>query len=155
MTDITMRKAGASDVETMMRLLVASADSQGERQSLCVNAADLLREGFGETPAYHAILAETQGRVVGLALYSFNFSTWSSVKGLFLEDLYVEPEWRRHGVARRLMQELVEIARENHCGRFQWFVLRSNAGARRFYESIGANALDGWLFMHLDVGKSR
>lgn len=135
-----------------MRLLVASAESQGERESLCVDAGDLLRTGFGETPAYHAILAETKDSVVGLALYSFNFSTWKSVNGLFLEDLYVEPEWRRHGVARRLMQELLEIARENHCGRFQWFVLQSNAGARRFYESLGARALDGWQFMQLDVG---
>ena len=138
-----------------MRLLVASAESQGEPESLCVNATDLLREGFGETPTYHAILAETQDRVVGIAMYSFNFSTWNSVRGLFLEDLYVEPASRRHGVARRLMDELLEIASENRCGRFQWFVLQSNAGARRFYESLGAHALDGWVFMSLDAGKRR
>jgi ribosomal protein S18 acetylase RimI-like enzyme len=88
-------------------------------------------------------------------LYCFTFSTWKSVNGLHLEDLYVEPESRRHGVGRRLMGELVDIARNHHCGRFDWFVLKSNAGARRFYESIAAEALDEWTFMHLTVEPSR
>jgi len=150
-TPITIRAARASDVDTMMRLLAAAAEDQGEPGSLCVTAADLLREGFGERPTYHALLAEASGHIAGLALYSFNFSTWRSVNGLHLEDLFVERAWRRHGVARALMRELTDVARAHNCDRFSWFVLKGNDSARRFYTSIGATTIDNWMFMQLDV----
>ena len=151
MDQIVIRAADERDVDALMRLLTASAESQGAGDSLCVDAEDLLRHGFGHSPRFHALVAEASGRVVGLALYCFNFSTWKSVNGLHLEDLFVEAEWRRHGVARALMRELVDIALKSDCGRFQWFVLRSNSGARHFYESLGARTMDDWAFMQLDV----
>jgi GNAT superfamily N-acetyltransferase len=148
MSQITIRSAVAADVASILRLLIASAESQGSRDALCVTSEDLRREGFGDAPRFHALLAETPDRaIVGLALFYFNFSTWTSINGLYLEDLYVEPEWRRHGIARALMNELAQIARANTCGRFRWSVLRSNTAARRFYESLGGQTLDEWLLM--------
>ncbi|HZR26432.1 MAG TPA: GNAT family N-acetyltransferase, partial [Vicinamibacterales bacterium] len=148
-TPISVRAARTSDVDAMMRLLVAAAEDQGEPGSLCVTAADLLREGFGERPTYHALLAEASGRIVGLALYSFNFSTWRSVNGLHLEDLFVDHTWRRRGVARALMHELTDVARAHKCGRFSWFVLKGNDAARRFYASLGATTIDDWMLMQI------
>lgn len=133
----------------MVRLLAESARSQGAPDALCVNAADLLREGFGDSPRFHALLAEADGAVVGLAVYYFTFSTWTSVNGIHLEDLYVAPPWRRHGVAHALMEKLSNIAADRGCGRFDWFVMRSNERARRFYESLGARVVDEWLIMSM------
>jgi ribosomal protein S18 acetylase RimI-like enzyme len=68
---------------------------------------------------------------------------------LYLEDLYVRPEYRRRGVAGAMMRRLARIARENGCGRFQWLVLRSNEAAIRFYRSLGAKVADDWALMQL------
>jgi GNAT superfamily N-acetyltransferase len=148
---VIIRPAGRDDVGAMARLLLESAESQNARESLCVDAADLLREGFGDAPRFHALVAEVSGHIVGLALYYFNFSTWKSINGLHLEDLYVERAWRRRGIAAALMRELADVAVRHHCRRFQWFVLQSNDGARRFYVSLGAQTSDDWAFMQLDV----
>lgn len=77
----------------------------------------------------------------------FNYSTWTSRNGLYLEDLYVAPAFRRLGVARELMRRLEAIAVERGCGRLQWLVLRGNLGAIRFYESQSARALPEWQVM--------
>lgn len=145
-----IRAARPDDVDVISRMLRDSAESQGEPDALCVTSADLLREGFGAAPRFHALLAEAEGTVVGLALYVFHFSTWTSINGIHLEDLYVDPAWRRHGVAHALMRELGAIARHTGCGRLRWFVLRSNERGRRFYESIGAETLGDWMYMQLD-----
>lgn len=151
MSEIAVRAGRREDVDAIVRMLAASADSQGEPDALCVTAADLLREGFGDTPSFQALLAEADGAVVGLALYTFGFSTWTSVNGIHLEDLYVEPAWRRHGVAHALMRELAAVARRHGCRRLRWFVLRSNESARRFYESIGGEVLADWIYMQMDA----
>jgi GNAT superfamily N-acetyltransferase len=148
-TAIQIRKAAAADVAAMARLLVESADAQGARDSVCVDDTILLREGFG-APRFHALVAEADGLIVGLAIYLFTFSTWTSVNGVHLEDLYVLPEWRRHGVAQALMVRLAEIAVAEGCRRFHWFVLKSNAGARRFYGSLGAGVAEDWSIMQID-----
>jgi GNAT superfamily N-acetyltransferase len=145
-----IRAARADDVDAIARMLMESAESQGEPGALCVTAADLLREGFGDVPRFHALLADADGTIVGLALYVFHFSTWTSVNGIHLEDLYVDPAWRGRGVAHALMAELADIARQTGCRRLRWFVLRSNDRARRFYESIGAELLADWIYMQLD-----
>lgn len=147
-----IRGARADDVDAIARMLRESAESQGEPSALCVTASDLMREGFGDAPRFQALVAEADGRAVGLALYVFHFSTWTSINGIHLEDLYVDPDWRRHGVAHALVRELVAVARRTGCRRLRWFVLRSNERARRFYESIGAEPLHDWIYMQLDPG---
>jgi len=143
----TIRTAGEDDVDAVLRLVRESAASQGALDRVCVDAATLRGAMTGPDPRVHALLADIDGRSVGLALYMFTFSTWTSVNGIHLEDLYVEPAARRGGVGRALMSALADIARERGCGRFQWYVLRSNDTARRFYESLGAAIETDWAIM--------
>ena len=153
--DFTIRDAGQHDVARIAELLADSADSQGSREALCVDAG-ALREGFGDQRRFRALVAESTGEIVGVAVYCFTFSTWTSINGLYLEDLYVDSAWRRRGIARGLMLRLARIAIDNDCRRFQWFVLRSNDAAITFYESFGAAAAHDWIPMELDhVGLDR
>src|SRR5690348_3211081 len=80
-----IRGARADDVDAIARMLRESAESQGEPSALCVTASDLMREGFGDAPRFQALVAEADGRAVGLALYVFHFSTWTSINGIHLE----------------------------------------------------------------------
>lgn len=142
------------DVEAVLQLIVASAESQGMGDAVCVDADILRRELFGPSPRAHALVAEADGRLVGLALYLFTFSTWASVNGIHLEDLYVAADWRRRGVARALLKALAGVADAHGCRRVQWFVLRANTGAIRFYESFGAHVAEDWRLMYLGRDQS-
>lgn len=153
MREAVIRDARAEDVEAIVRLLSASAEEQGALGALCVDADTLRREGFGPARRFHTLVAEAGGELVGLALYYFTFSTWTSVNGIHLEDLYVLPAWRRRNVARILMVRLAGIAAAEGCRRFDWFVLKANAGARRFYESLGAAVAEDWSIMQLSPAR--
>jgi ribosomal protein S18 acetylase RimI-like enzyme len=148
-SEVVIRPAVADDVPAILTLLANSAEAQGSPSSLCVDAKSLLRDGFGPQPRFHALLAKVNDRPAGLALYFFQYSTWISTNGLYLEDLYVEPEYRRRGIARALMRELARIARDNDCGRFQWLVMATNESAIRFYESVGAEVAEDWSLMYV------
>ena len=144
-----IRQGKPEDVELILELLSKSAEAQGSPGSLCVDVESLLRDGFCARPRFYVLIAECDRHAVGLALYFFTYSTWVSTNGLYLEDLYVEPKYRRHGIARALMRELAKIAHDNGCGRFQWAVLRSNEAAIRFYESLGGRIMEQWALMQL------
>ena len=144
---ITIRPALASDASLMFEMLRASAAAQGSPESLAVTQADLLEDGFGPRPRFHCVIAEQDRTPAGMALYFFNYSTWVSRIGLYLEDLYVDPRFRRAGVARALLRHLAEIARKEGCRRMQWLVHRENVAAIRLYHSFGAQSLDDWMVM--------
>jgi ribosomal protein S18 acetylase RimI-like enzyme len=147
--DIAIREAIPSDLSAVVDLLADSAKSQGAPDSLCVDHAALLRDGFGTTPRVHLLVAVARTEIVAVAVYFFSYSTWTSINGLHLEDLYVATAWRRHGIARALVKALTRVAQRAGCRCFQWLVLRSNQEAIRFYESLGAAAADDWLLMQL------
>jgi GNAT superfamily N-acetyltransferase len=144
---IAIRPARPSDVPLMLSMLRASAAAQGSPDSLVVTEANLLEDGFGPQPKFHCLIAEVEGAVAGMALYFFNYSTWVSRVGLYLEDLYVDPTFRRSGVARALLQRLWALAKDAGGARMQWLVHRDNQAARKLYESFGARFLDQWLLM--------
>ena len=131
----------------MLAMLRDSAAAQGSPDALIVTESNLLEDGFSPDPRFHCVIAEADGRAAGMALYFFTYSTWVSRSGLYLEDLYVVPEFRRAGVATALLQHLEAIAREKGCGRMQWVVHRANTSAIRLYQSFGAVTLDEWLLM--------
>jgi GNAT superfamily N-acetyltransferase len=142
------RRATPADVPAICALLRESAREQGSEESLCATEENLVEDGFGEHPRFQVLIAEQDGEVVGLALYFFIYSTWTSRNGVYLEDLYVRPEFRRHGIARQLMSELARIAKDNGCGRMIWLVLRDNP-AVKFYKHLGAAALEDWMPMQM------
>jgi GNAT superfamily N-acetyltransferase len=145
---VILRAATREDAEAIWHLLAESAAEQGEPDSLVVTIEDVRNDGFGPEPRFHALLAEVDGEAVGLALYFFNYSTWVSRDGLYLEDLYVRPAHRRKGIAEALVIRLAKIAHERGCKRLQWVVLKENP-AVQFYERMGARMLEEWALMSL------
>jgi GNAT superfamily N-acetyltransferase len=106
--------------------------------------ADLLRDGFGANPFYFCLIANSDGAPAGFALYFFNYSTWLGRPGLYLEDLFVLPEFRGLGIGKALLQRVAAIAIEKGCRRLQWEVLDWNTPAIDFYSAMGAEFLDNW-----------
>lgn len=100
---------------------------------------------FGQAGGAECLIARVDGRAAGFALYFHNFSTWLGRRGLYLEDLYVLPAMRGHGVGKALLVHLAGVALERGCGRFEWQVLDWNQSARDFYEKLGARANPGWI----------
>ena len=151
---LTIRSATIDDVPVIYSLLGESARAQGAENELCADPDNLREDGFGPEPRFWCLLAESQGEAVGLALYFFLYSTWTSRKGIYLEDLYVVAPFRRQGVAKALMARLAEVAAGMDCGYIQWAMLHENQTARRFYESLGGKVLSEWALMRIDkLGK--
>jgi GNAT superfamily N-acetyltransferase len=144
-----IRPARPEDIPQILAMLRESAADQDEPDAVIVSEAELREDLFGATPCVHVLVAESGGACAGLALYFFNYSTWISRLGLYLEDLYVRPEHRGSGLARRIMIELARIAIGAGCGRLHWTVLRSNDRAIRFYKKIGAHLYEDWAPMYL------
>src|SRR5260221_7588101 len=148
---LIVRAAREDDVPIIYEMLRESAAAQGDENALCVDPGSLREDGFlAAPPKYSCLLAEVRGQPAGIALYFFIYSTWTSRQQVYLEDLYVSPHFRRGGVARVLMTELARIASVSGCLRIRWLVLRENAAAIEFYQSIGADLRPEWLSMSIE-----
>jgi GNAT superfamily N-acetyltransferase len=101
--------------------------------------------GFGETPRFYCYIAEWDNVPVGFALYFYNFSTWEAAPGIYLEDLFVLPQYRKHGIGFALLKTLAQKAVEEQCTRLVWQVLDWNQLAIDFYESLGAVKMSEWF----------
>ncbi|MBS2021515.1 MAG: GNAT family N-acetyltransferase [Deltaproteobacteria bacterium] len=145
-----LRDATPADCGTLLNLIKALAEYEREPDAVIATEADLLRDGFGPTPRFHARLAELDGKPVGFALWFFVWSTWQGRCGLYLEDLFVLPEARGHGVGAALLRDLAARALQEGCTRFQWQVLDWNTPAIGFYEKLGAKALKQWIPMRVE-----
>jgi len=100
---------------------------------------------FGETRCADALIASYEQRPAGFALYFFSYSTWLGKPGLYLEDLYVDPAYRNHGIGKEMLKRLARIAIQRGCGRFEWSVLDWNEPSIKFYEGLGATAQNEWI----------
>jgi GNAT superfamily N-acetyltransferase len=149
MVATTIRNAEPSDTALILSFIRELA--QYERLAHDVVATeDAIRETvFGSRPRAEVLLAEADGQAAGFALFFHNYSTFLARPGLFLEDLYVRPEFRRRGIARELLTRLAAIAVDRQCGRFEWNVLDWNESAQRFYETLGARPMSDWTTYRL------
>lgn len=116
----------------------------------CVADTALFRRFLFEDRRAGAVMAEWEGAPAGFALYFYNFSTFKGRPGLYLEDLFVRPAFRRKGIARSLFRWLAKKAVAEECGRFEWSVLDWNENAIAFYRELGAKPLDEWTVQRLD-----
>jgi GNAT superfamily N-acetyltransferase len=107
---------------------------------------------FGPNAVAGAFLAKKGGAVAGYAIYFFTFSTFVGRKGIWLEDLYVRPDFRKQRLGRSLIEAVARVGVENECGRFEWTALDWNKTALDFYEKLGAKALNDWVLLRLNVG---
>jgi GNAT superfamily N-acetyltransferase len=147
--DLRIDAATERDAPVILTLIKALA--QYERMSADVTAdeAGLRASLFGPAPAAEAVIARAGGEPVGFALWFHSYSTFLGRRGLYLEDLFVVPEWRGRGVGRALLTHLAQVAVARNCGRMEWSVLNWNEPAIGFYRGLGASPMDDWTVFRL------
>ena len=144
-----VREARESDLERIRQLIVDLATYERVAHEVTTSTEQLRAALFAPQPAAHALVAVSDHDVVGFALYFRNFSTWEGVHGLYLEDLYVMPEYRGSGLGKALLLSLAGLAVERGYARLEWAVLDWNQPAIDFYRSLGAVAMDEWTVYRL------
>ena len=148
-SSITLRDAQPGDVADILALVRELAVYEKLEHEARGRPEDLHEHLFGAQPYAHAIVAHDDGALAGFALYFFNYSTFLCRPGMYLEDLYVRPPFRRRGIGRVLLRELARRAEARHCGRLEWSVLDWNQPAIEFYKSLGARPMDEWTVFRL------
>ncbi|MEL6814174.1 MAG: GNAT family N-acetyltransferase [Cyanobacteria bacterium J06598_3] len=140
----TIRLATPEDVPAIFSLVKALSEYEKLAHEMVGTEADLHKGLFGERPYAEALVADVDGKAAGFALYFYNFSTFLMKPGIYLEDLFVHPDYRRQGIATALLQALASRAVDQDCGRLEWSVLDWNTDAITFYKRIGAVLMDEW-----------
>jgi GNAT superfamily N-acetyltransferase len=146
---LTIRSATREDVSTILTFIRGLAAYEREPDAVQATEDDLIRDGFGDNPYYFCLIAEQDGAPAGFAFYFFDYSTWLGRPGLYLEDLFVHPEFRGLGIGKALLQRVAAIALEKGCARLKWEVLDWNTPAIDFYHAMGAELQREWLNVRL------
>ncbi len=146
---LKIRPATRKDAALIVELIRALAEYEREPKAAVVTKRDILRDGFGRNPRFHCIIAEWDKKPVGFALWFYNYSTWQGRAGVYLEDLFVYPEFRGKGIGKALLVHLAKIAVKQKCARYVWQVLDWNTPSIKFYESLGATIMKEWLTMRV------
>lgn len=145
-----LRPATEADLGTIIELIHALADYEREPDAVRLDPEELRRHLFGPRPYAEVVLAETgEGASAGFALFFHNFSTWEGKPGIYLEDLFVRPEFRGQGYGKALLAELARLAVERGCARLEWAVLDWNEPSIQFYRALGAVPMDEWTTYRL------
>lgn len=141
---MNIRPAEPGDVGVLADLIRHLARYEKLEDQVSLTEARLASGLFGPKPYAEAVLAEEDGSPIGFALFFHSYSTFLAQPGIYLEDLFVLPEQRGHGVGRALLVHLARLAVERGCGRLEWAVLDWNKDAVRFYERLGARPNSEW-----------
>jgi GNAT superfamily N-acetyltransferase len=147
---LTIRPANIHDVPLILTFIHDLAEYERDPKAVVATEQDLIRDGF--TPGnqkFHVLLAEWDGKPAGFAFYFFNYSTWLGRPGLYLEDLFVKPEFRGKGIGKALLAKLAQIAIRENCYGMRWQVLDWNTPAIEFYEALGGKLMKEWLTVRL------
>jgi GNAT superfamily N-acetyltransferase len=149
MPQVCIRFANEADTQTIVDFIYKLAEYEKLAHECVVDAATLKKNLFGPKPFAEVLLLEEDKTPVGFALFFHNFSTFLGKPGIYLEDLFVNPETRGKGYGKLLLKRLAEIAIERNCGRLEWWVLDWNTPAIKFYESLGAKPMTDWTVYRL------
>lgn len=149
MTDTIIRTAIPGDEGQVLRLIGALAEYEQLTHEVVATEEQIRNALFGKRPYAECLLAEVDRRVVGFALFFYNFSTFLGKPGIYLEDLFVEPEYRGRGLGKALIEAVFAQANREGCGRVEWSVLDWNEPSIRFYESLGAQPMNAWTTYRL------
>ena len=147
--DVRIETATVHDVPLLLSLIRALAEYERMSDAVVATEASLRDSLFGTTPCAEAAIAHVDRDAVGFALWFQNYSTFLAKPGLYLEDLFVLPDWRGRGVGAALLGHLARIALERDYGRMEWSVLNWNEPAIGFYRRIGARPMDEWTVYRL------
>lgn len=146
---LNIRPATPNDIPEILKFIRELAEYEKLAHWVVITADDLRRDGFSERPFFYVLIAEWDGEPAGYALYFHNYSTFRGRPGIFLEDLFVRPQFRRKGIGKALLLHLAKIAVDKGCSRFEWQVLDWNTPSIEFYKSLGAEVMKEWLTMRV------
>jgi len=158
MAHIAIRPAAEPDLPLILALIRELAEYERAPEQAVATLESLRQHLFGESlpghpakrgPVAECLIAELDGDPQGFALYFTNFSTWNGAPGIYLEDLFVRPAFRKHGLGKSLLSRLAAIAAARACKRMEWAVLDWNTPAIDFYKSLGAAPLEEWTTFRL------
>ena len=147
--DLRIEPATIADVPIVLRLIKALAEYERLAHEVVATESSVRETLFGSKPSAEAVIACAGDEPVGFAVWFHNYSTFVSRPGLYLEDLFVLPEWRGRGIGRALLRYLARIAVSRGCGRMEWSVLDWNEPAIGFYRSLGARPMGDWTVYRL------
>ncbi|APG60620.1 GNAT family N-acetyltransferase [Christiangramia salexigens] len=146
---VNVRQATKEDMSAVLELINELAIFEKEPDAVIINEDDLIRDGFGANPAFHCFVAEADGKIEGMALIYFRYSTWKG-KTVHLEDLIVREKFRGKGLGSALYTEVIKFAAEQKVKRTEWVVLNWNKDAADFYRRSGASVLQDWDTVQMD-----
>ncbi|MEY4878232.1 MAG: hypothetical protein RIR72_647 [Actinomycetota bacterium] len=139
-----IRPAKREEVGEVLQLIQDLATYEKAPDQVEASEDDLLNTIFAKEPRVFCDLVEVDGQIAGMAIWFLNYSTWQAKHGIYLEDLYIKPEFRARGYGKALLKHLAQICDKEGYGRLQWWVLDWNSPAIEFYKSFGAEAMDEW-----------
>ena len=139
-----IRPAKREEVGEVLQLIQDLATYEKAPEQVEASKNDLLNTIFAKDPRVFCDLVEVDGQIAGMAIWFLNYSTWQAKHGIYLEDLYIKPEFRSRGYGKALLKHLAQICDKEGYGRLQWWVLDWNSPAIEFYRSFGAEAMDEW-----------
>ena len=139
-----IRPAKSEEVGEVLQLIQDLATYEKAPEQVEASQEDLLNTIFASDPRVFCDLVEVDGQIAGMAIWFLNYSTWQAKHGIYLEDLFIKPEYRGRGYGKALLKHLAKICDEKGYGRLQWWVLDWNSPAIEFYKSLGAEAMDEW-----------
>jgi GNAT superfamily N-acetyltransferase len=146
---LTIRPAVPADIPLIASLVRELAEYEKLSHQAVATDADFAVSLFGPSPKAHALIVEHKGHPAGFAIYFYNFSTFLGRPGIYVEDVFVRPEFRRNGFGRAIFKYLAQQAVAENCGRMEWWVLDWNEPAIKFYGSLGAVPMDEWTVQRL------
>ena len=144
-----IREAKPTDMPAVLELIQELAEFEKEPEAVIISAEDLKKDGFGENPAFTCFVAEANGKIEGMALCYFRYSTWKG-KTVHLEDLVVRESMRGKGLGNALYTRVIEFAKKQGVKRTEWVVLDWNTHAREFYSRSGATVFNDWCTVQMD-----
>ncbi|MEN0584231.1 MULTISPECIES: GNAT family N-acetyltransferase [unclassified Kosakonia] len=147
---ITIRPARPTDANAIFAMIYELAVYEKAPEEVITTADEIRETLFGTESKTEALICEIEGKAVGYAVFFTSYSTWLGRNGIYMEDLYVSPDFRGNGAGKAMLQKIAQYAVERRCGRLEWSVLDWNQPAIDFYQSIGARAQSEWVRYRLD-----
>jgi GNAT superfamily N-acetyltransferase len=147
--NLRIEPATVSDVPAILHLVRQLAIYEKLLDNMVATEGDFERALFGPDRTAHALVAFIGAEAVGFALFFYTFSTFLGARGIYLEDIFVEPEFRGRGIGKALMKRVARVAKEQNCGRMEWSVLTWNQPSIDFYHALGAVTLEEWRMLRL------
>jgi GNAT superfamily N-acetyltransferase len=148
-TDFKIRAATEDDAAVILALIKELAEYEKLSHEVEATEADIRQSLFGDRPVAETLIGELEGDPIGFALFFYNFSTFLGKPGIYLEDLYVKPDFRSNGFGRKMLAHIARLSKERNCGRFEWSVLDWNEPAIRTYDRLNARPMKEWILYRL------